>query len=165
MQSHPAWSMQMATVVAFVSQKGGVGKSTLVRALATSAVRAGLSVRTVDLDPDQATITIWALARDRYRVVPPIKVEAFRLAEDALASKRDEDLVIIDTPGGIGDAAGQIAAHADFLVQPTSPSIDDMYPATLVFRALERVGVPRNRLAFAVCRTLADEEASHARAY
>jgi chromosome partitioning protein len=155
----------MATVVAFVSQKGGVGKSTLVRALATSAVRAGLSVKTIDLDPDQATITIWALARDRYQVSPPIKVETFRNAKDALASARDDEFVIIDTPGGIGDAVGEIAAHATFLVQPTSPSIDDLYPAVLVFRALERVGVSTDQLAFAVCRTLADEEAANARAY
>ena len=155
----------MAIVVAFISQKGGVGKSTLARALATSAVRAGLAVKTVDLDPEQATITVWAQTRDRYEVSPPIKVDAFRFVKDALASARGEEFVIIDTPGGISDAVAEIAAHATFLVQPTSPSVDDLYPAILVFRALERVGVSRDQLAFAVCRTLADDEASNARAY
>ena len=155
----------MAIVVAFVSQKGGVGKSTLARGLATSAVRAGLTVKTVDLDPDQATITVWAIARDRYEVSPSIKVDAFRFVKDALASASGEELVIVDTPGGISDAVAEIAARATFLVQPTSPSVDDLYPAVLVFRALERVGVTRDRFAFAVCRTLADDEASNARAY
>jgi hypothetical protein len=59
---------------------------------------------------------------------------------------------------GISDAIAEIAAHATFLVQPTSPSVDDLYPAVLVFRALERVGVSRDALAFALCRTLADDE-------
>src|SRR5262245_44855009 len=162
---HAAWSMLMAAVVGFISQKGGVGKSTLARALATSAVRAGLAVKTVDLDPEQATITVWAQTRDRYKVSPAINVDAFRLVKDALASTHGEELVIIDTPGGISDAVAEIAAHATFLVQPTSPSVDDLYPAVLVFRALERVGIARGSFAFALCRTLADEEASNARTY
>jgi chromosome partitioning protein len=155
----------MAIVVAFVSQKGGVGKSTLARAVATSAVRSGLAVKTVDLDPDQATITVWAQTRDRYKVAPSIKVDTFRSVKDALASTRGEEFVVVDTPGGISDAVAEIAAHATFLVQPTSPSIDDLYPAVLVFRALERVGLSHDQVAFALCRTLADEEASNARAY
>ena len=155
----------MAIVVAFVSQKGGVGKSTLARALATSAVRAGLAVKTADLDAEQATITVWAHTRDRYKVSPSIKVDAFRFVKDALASTNGEDFLIIDTPGGISDAVAEIAAHATFLVQPTSPSVDDLYPAMLVFRALERVGVLPDQLAFALCRTLADEEAANARTY
>src|SRR5436190_7088987 len=155
----------MAIVVAFISQKGGVGKSTLARALATSAVRSGLAVKTVDLDPEEATITVWAQTRDRYEVSPSIKVDAFRFLKDALASARGEEFVIIDTPGGISDAVAEIAAHATFLVQPTSPSVNDLYPAVLVFRALERVGVSRDKFAFAVNRTLADDEASNARAY
>src|SRR5215469_1110366 len=121
MQPHPAWSMQMATVVAFVSQKGGVGKSTLARALATSAVKAGLAVKTVDLDPEQATMTVWAQTRDRYGVSPPIAVDVFRNVRDALASTGGEEFVIIDTPGGISDAVAEIAAHATFMVQPASP--------------------------------------------
>jgi chromosome partitioning protein len=157
--------MQMATVVGFVSQKGGVGKSTLARALAASAVRAGLTVKTIDLDSEQATITIWAQTRDRYGVAPAVTVEAFRFVKHALASTHGEEFVIIDTPGGISDAVAEIAAHATYLVQPTSPSVDDLYPAILVFRALERVGVARDALAFALCRTLAEDEASSARTY
>jgi chromosome partitioning protein len=155
----------MTTVVAFVGQKGGVGKSTLARALATSAVRAGLAVKTVDLDPQQATITVWAQARDRYKVSPSIKVDAFVFVKDALAGAQTEDFVIIDTPGGISDAIAEIAVHATLLVQPTSPSIDDLYPGVFVFQALERVGISRDRLAFALCRTLGEEEAADARGY
>jgi chromosome partitioning protein len=155
----------MTIVVAFVSQKGGVGKSTLARALAASAMRAGLAVKTVDLDPQQATITVWAQARDRYKVSPSIKVEAFASAKDALAIAGNEQIRIIDTRGAIGDEVAEIAAHARLLVQPTSPTVDDLYPGVLVFKALERVGISRDKLAFALCRTLAEDEASGAHAY
>ena len=41
----------MATKIAILSQKGGTGKTTTVRTLADAFRRAGLSVLTVDLDP------------------------------------------------------------------------------------------------------------------
>ena len=49
----------MVAVIAFVSQKGGVGKSTLARALAREAAASGLKVKVADLDPEQATIVDW----------------------------------------------------------------------------------------------------------
>jgi chromosome partitioning protein len=155
----------MAPIVAFVGQKGGIGKSTLSRALATSAARAGLTVRTADLDPQQATITVWAQARERQKLSPPIKVDRFQSAKEALDSVADEEFFVIDTPCAISDQIADIAAQAVLVVQPTSPTVDDLYPAVLVFHALERMGTPREKLAFALCRTLADEEALEARSY
>ena len=46
----------MAAVIAFISQKGGVGKSTLARALAAVCAQAGLEVVLADLDPRQQTL-------------------------------------------------------------------------------------------------------------
>jgi chromosome partitioning protein len=155
----------MAIVVAFVGQKGGVGKSTLSRALATSLAREGLKVRTADLDPQQATITIWAQARERQKVSPPVKVDRFSSVKAALASADDEGFFVIDTPCAVSDEIAVVASEAVLLVQPTSPTVDDLYPAVLVFHALERLGTPREKLAFALCRTLSDEEASEGRTY
>jgi chromosome partitioning protein len=45
----------MGVVVAFVSQKGGVGKSTLAR----EAAAGGLSVKVADLDVQQGTLVNW----------------------------------------------------------------------------------------------------------
>ena len=44
----------MATIIAFVSQKGGVGKSTLSRALAREAAASGLKVKIADLEENLA---------------------------------------------------------------------------------------------------------------
>jgi AAA domain len=41
----------MSTIIAFVSQKGGVGKSTLARALAREAAVAGLKTKIADRYP------------------------------------------------------------------------------------------------------------------
>jgi len=43
------------TIIAFISQKGGVGKSTLVQALAVEARKQKISVILADCDIQQAT--------------------------------------------------------------------------------------------------------------
>jgi chromosome partitioning protein len=45
----------MPIIVSFVSQKGGVGKSTLARALLAVAAHT-MKVRLADLDPHQASV-------------------------------------------------------------------------------------------------------------
>ena len=59
----------MTAVIAFVSQKGGVGKSTLACALAREAAASGLKVKIADLDPDQATIVDWHKVRTQRALV------------------------------------------------------------------------------------------------
>jgi chromosome partitioning protein len=43
------------TIIAFISQKGGVGKSTLSQALATEASKQKLKTLLADYDPQQKT--------------------------------------------------------------------------------------------------------------
>jgi hypothetical protein len=56
---------------------------------------------------------------------------------------------------------GFLRAH--LAVQPTSPSADDLHLAVLVFLALERVGIAREKLAFALCIVLSANEEKNAR--
>jgi chromosome partitioning protein len=51
-------------IISLISQKGGVGKSTLARLLAVEIAKAGWRVKIADLDPAQGTATKWKARRD-----------------------------------------------------------------------------------------------------
>lgn len=155
----------MTTVIAFVSQKGGVGKSTLARALAREAAASGLKVKIADLDPDQATIIDWHKVRTQRAIEPLLSVELFRTTAQALASADGFDLLVIDGPAKASGGTTEIAKHSDLIVQPTGPARDDLNPAVRVFHGLVRLGVPSSRLIFALNHIGTDSEAEAARAF
>jgi chromosome partitioning protein len=155
----------MPVSVAFISQKGGVGKSTLARALAAVAAHAKLKVTLADLDPQQRTLLVWEKTRRENRVAPRIRVEAFASSDEALARTTENDLLILDTAGQVSDATLELARRVHLVVQPTGPSVDDLHPAVLVFHALTKLGIPHERLVFALCRTMAKGEEDAAREY
>ena len=66
----------MAVTMSFVSQKGGVGKSTLARSVAVEAAKAGVDVVIADLDIQQGTIQEWAKLRYANGIEPAIKVKS-----------------------------------------------------------------------------------------
>jgi chromosome partitioning protein len=155
----------MPVVIALISQKGGVGKSTLARAIAAVAARGGLKVRLVDLDPQQRTLLLWEKARRDNEIWPKITIEALATSDGPDATAPLDDLLILDLPGQMSQAALQVALRAHLVVQPTGPSLDDLHPGVLAFQALLKCGVPRERLVFALCRLLSQAEENKARAY
>ena len=82
----------MAVVVGLVSQKGGVGKSTLARALGAVVAHAGLKVRIADLDPQQHTVVEWERMRGENRLAPALDVRGFATVAQALAGMADDEL-------------------------------------------------------------------------
>lgn len=155
----------MGVVVAFVSQKGGVGKSTLARALAREAAAGGLSVKVADLDMQQGTLVNWQRRRLEANREPSVSVESFRSAGSALSVRDGYDLLVIDGPARASSATLEIARGADLVVQPTGASLDDLEPAVLTFHELVREGLPRERLLFALCRVQTDAEVRDCRSY
>lgn len=155
----------MPAVIAFVSQKGGVGKSTLARALAAVCAHAGLKVMLADLDPQQQTLLHWQKARSENKVLPDRLVEAFGTAADAAEGASECDLLILDTPGGVNEETLSVARLSHLVVQPTGPSLDDLHPAVLLFHELTDAGIPKHRLAMALCRVLSEDEEKAARGY
>ena len=155
----------MAIVVAFISQKGGVGKSTLARALAAVAAHAGVAVGIADLDPRQNTVMRWQRARAEGGRTPAVAVRACATLDEALAWQEELDLLIIDTPAGAYRGTLDIARHAHLVVQPSGASIDDLHPAVLLFHELVAAGVPKSRLVVALMRTMTKREEDAARTY
>ncbi len=54
--------------LALIAQKGGTGKTTMALALSVAAVKAGIKVLVLDIDP-QGTVAIGATA-DRLQIIP-----------------------------------------------------------------------------------------------
>src|SRR3984957_13453992 len=123
----------MATIIAFVSQKGGVGKSTLSRALAREAAKSGLTTKIADLDTQQGTSVDWGRIRLNEGLQPPVAVEAFSTAAQALKVAKQYDLLIIDGPARASSGTLEIAKVANLVVQPSGPSNDDLRPAIREF--------------------------------
>ena len=117
----------MPVVVAFLSQKGGVGKSTLARALATLATESGVRVLVADLDVQQNTVLRWQELRTSRALSPAITVRAFASIDEALQNADDYQLVIADASGRASRATLDIAQHAHLVVQPTGPGLDDLH--------------------------------------
>jgi chromosome partitioning protein len=155
----------MTTIIAFVSQKGGVGKSTLSRALAREAANAGLKTKIADLDTQQGTSIDWHRIRLNAGIKPPVAAEAFATAAQALKVAAQYDLLIIDGPARTSAGTLEIAKLADLVVQPTGASVDDLRPAVREFHALVKAGISKHKLAFALNRIGTPTEEAEARAY
>jgi chromosome partitioning protein len=155
----------MFTIIAFISQKGGVGKSTLSQALAREAVVGGLKTKIADLDTQQGTTVDWHRDRLNAGIQPEIAVESFATAAQALKIAHQYDLLIIDGPARMSKGTLEIATVADLVVQPTGASRNDLRPAVREFHALAKAGIARDKLAFALSKIGTPTEESEARAY
>jgi chromosome partitioning protein len=152
-------------VIAFASQKGGVGKSTLCRALAVEAIRAGLKTIVSDLDAAQGTVHEWAKDRAKLGLEPPVTVRLCRTATEALDGAGEVDLLLVDGPAKADVETLALARVADLIVQPCGGGLDDLRPAIRTFNGLIDRGVPRDRLLMALVRVGSEAEASNARDY
>lgn len=151
--------------IAFCSQKGGVSKSSLARALAVEAARAGLSVKIGDLDVGQGSTVDWHRDRTNAGIEPEVAVQLHRGPKDALAQSNGAELLVLDGPARADKETLEIARHSDLIVLPTGASLDDLRPAVRTANSLSRAGIPLTRLLFVLSRIGTEAEAGAARAY
>ena len=127
--------------LAIISQKGGVGKTTLATALAVAAEREGKIAAVFDLDP-QASAAFWKDTRtaDTPAVVaiPPARLQHVLKA----AADTGCDLAIIDAPPFAKDIAFEAAQHADFILIPTRPAVLDVMAMTKTLELVTHYGRP-----------------------
>lgn len=142
----------MALKIGVISQKGGVGKSTLVRALAVEYARNGFSVKVADMDLRQKTTTDWNCLRMNSQTKPAIAVEPFANVQDALKHEAGYDLIIFDGAGHADSQTLEIAQTADFVILPTGVTRDDLLPQVKLAHELRKKGIEKRRLAFALSR-------------
>jgi len=111
-------------VISIISQKGGVGKTTLATCLSVAAEQDGKSTVIYDLDP-QATASFWKDIRKKESPAV-VSLQSVRLqAMIKAAEEAGTDLVIIDGAAVARDIAFEAARVADFVLIPTKAAVFD----------------------------------------
>ncbi len=142
----------MPMIIGVVSQKGGVGKSTLSRMIARDFTHAGWDVKIADMDFQQGTSFHWARSRNEAGVAPEIRVESFATVAKALKDAERFDLYVFDGAPAASSATREIAGAADIVLLPTGPANDDLRPQVLLAHELCKAGVPLSKIAFVLWR-------------
>ncbi|MGL4355699.1 MAG: P-loop NTPase [Aeromonas popoffii] len=143
----------MSKVICCLSQKGGVGKSTIARIAAVAYAAAGWSTIILDADASQETSNEWFTRRldnpkakttdlwvSRAKGVNPVKKER---------ASGNYDMIIVDGAPHATDASVMYAKQADLILIPTGTAIDDLEPAVRMAISLVSVhGIDRERIRF-----------------
>ena len=147
------------TIIAFISQKGGVGKSTLAQALAVEAKRRKINLLLADCDPQQTTSYEWS------RIKSKIPSQVFSSVTPIWPLVKQYDLIIIDGPAHTSQATQEIAERADLILQPSGASRADLVPAIKEFHALKAAGIKPEKLLLVLKRIATPSEATAAQEF
>src|SRR5579863_5898950 len=128
------------TTAAFVSQKGGVGKSALARLLAVGAIHRGRRTLLADFDLDQLTCVEWGALRLRASLEPEVDARAFKSLKKLRREDGVADFIVADTRGLADDLSTEIAENSDVVFLPTGATGDDLRPTLALARKLARNG-------------------------
>jgi chromosome partitioning protein len=129
--------------VAVTINKGGVGKTTITKNLATAAAAAGLTVLIIDMDTQQ-NADAWGKRRKQHqpdRQLPLVQFTTERDLPEVMERARaaECDLVLIDTPPGRSTEAPAAVEAADFVLIP-------FWLETDAFEGLKKTGDLARRL-------------------
>jgi len=154
-------------IIAFLNQKGGVGKTTLATHLAGEFTRLGDTVVVIDADP-QGSALDWSQRRSQTglpRLFGVVGLARETLHLEAPEIARSVDHVVIDGPPRVTALARSALLAADLVLIPVQPSPYDVWASSemvalvaeaLVFRPMLRAAFVVNRR---VTRTVLGREA------
>jgi chromosome partitioning protein len=132
--------------ISLVSQKGGVGKSTLASNLAAYASSKGLKTTIIDLDK-QSSLTAWYGLRLRHTDDVALLLEGMPLVDQIKQQEQAGfDLCIIDTPPHNSTEAANAVRASDITIVPVRASAFDLLASQPTFELLanKRGGVVLN---------------------
>ncbi|HQT74709.1 MAG TPA: ParA family partition ATPase [Acidiphilium sp.] len=126
--------------LAFLSQKGGSGKTTLAVHTAVAAHEAGARVVVVDTDPQQSA-TVWSDARQGEN--PVVATVGTAELGRVLNAAQDDGmtLAIVDTAPHAAPDAVKIAQAVDLIVIPVRPAAFDLAAAENMVAIVKAAGV------------------------
>lgn len=128
--------------IAFLTQKGGAGKTTLAASLAEMAASTGEKVIALDLDPQQS-LARWGKRRESANarnkvIVEPLERERLSRLRDILEGLAGAGftLAIFDTTGADATAVRPVCEVADLSLLPARPTRLDVEATAATFRAV-----------------------------
>lgn len=128
-------------VIAFMTQKGGTGKTTLAASVGVAAQQAGERVFLIDLDP-QGSLSSWGERREAETPgVDKINPDKLSAALQGL-ERAGYTLGIIDTQGVDSAATSAAMRVADLSLIPARPSALDIEASRPTLAALDRLKRP-----------------------
>ena len=111
-------------VICAISRKGGAGKTTLIRALASALIHNKKKVLLIDFDPNRA-LAAWVERAEENNLSSQLltKAETTTTKElvgiiDNAFSKDSPDYIFIDTPGRGGEWTYTVAMQSDMIITP-----------------------------------------------
>ena len=133
--------MKLPFVLAIVSRKGGVGKSTFARAIAVQALIEGKKAALIDADP-QATSYKWS--RRRKEKAPTVVQLADHVLSDLVGELkgRGAEFIVIDTPPHDQPIINIAAEASDASLIVTQPYPDDLQEVGVPAAILQALGKP-----------------------
>lgn len=127
--------------IAFIAQKGGVGKTTVAVNLAVAMQASGLKTALFDLDQQESAV-MWADRRqDEF---PHIEFLTERRLSEGFRSAvtRGFSIAIVDTPPAAGPEAFTAAESADLVLIPCRPNSVDLDAIRRTSKLIKSAGVP-----------------------
>ena len=155
--------MAKPKIIGVVSQKGGVGKSTLCQLIAREAAIGGKHAKILDFDVKQMTSTDWVRARMERDLEPAIEAEPAKNIDKALKHNRGYDLIVLDGAAGTPKRTAELARECDLIVLPTGASRADLVPSLALARRIAEMKLASDGPVFALCRVMTASEAAEAR--
>ena len=143
-------------IIVVAGRKGGIGKSTIAGNLAGEFAAMGRTVAVLDADP-QHSLVAWAAQGDGMlaRCVEKVKDD---LRVKVRAAEKTANVILIDTPPGLPDAAYQAILLADLVLLPCGPSPLDLFPLKealgLALKARAERGSKKPRIRFVPSKVL-----------
>ncbi|WP_438346833.1 ParA family partition ATPase [Methylorubrum populi] len=136
-------------ILGIISQKGGVGKTTLSFNLAAVLALDGWRVLLIDADP-QASSLAWSAARQEKPLFPVLGLPKATLHRDMPEVSKGYDAVLIDGAPRVNDLGRSVIAASDMVLVPVQPSPFDVWAAADTVGLIEEAAVHKERLKAAI---------------
>ena len=135
-------------ILGVLSQKGGVGKTTLSLNIAAHHAIQGRRVLVVDADPQGSALT-WSTVRERPPLFPVVGMAKPSLHRDLPAVAADYDITIIDGAPRVNDLGRAAILASDLVLIPVQPSPFDVWAADDTVRLVQEAQQFKDGLAAA----------------